>query len=88
MELVELKNDEQFVKKFKDEENLLNTWRGAVKYPNLQKLPGKTFFLEALTCAKQDFQEWNTVYEEQVPNPIVRQQSAMWTTTYDIQRAT
>ena len=57
MELVELKNDEQFVKKFKDEENLLNTWRGAVKYPNLQKLPGKTFFLEALTCAKQDFQE-------------------------------
>ena len=29
MELVELKNDEQFVKKFKDED-LLDTWRGAV----------------------------------------------------------
>ena len=27
MELVELKNDEQFVKKFKDEEDLLETWR-------------------------------------------------------------
>ena len=27
MELVELKNDEQFVKKFKDEEDLLDTWR-------------------------------------------------------------
>ena len=30
MELVELKNDEQFVKKFKDKEDLLDTWRGAV----------------------------------------------------------
>ena len=38
MELVELKNDEQFVKKFKDEEDLLDKWRRAVKYPNLQEL--------------------------------------------------
>ena len=45
MEFVELKNDEQFVKKFKDEEDLLDTWRGAVKYPNLQELARKTFFL-------------------------------------------
>ena len=37
MELVELKNDEQFAKKFKDEEDLLDTWRGAVKYRNLQE---------------------------------------------------
>ena len=58
MELVEWKNDKQFVKKFKDKEDLLHTWRGAVKYPNLQELAEKlSFFLEALTCAKQDFQE-------------------------------
>ena len=35
MELVELKNNEQFVKKFEDKKNLLDTWRGAVKYPYL-----------------------------------------------------
>ena len=44
-ELVELKNDEQFVKKFKDEEDLLDTWGGAVKYPNLQRLARKTLVL-------------------------------------------
>ena len=44
-ELVELKNDEQFVKKFKDEEDLLDTWRGAVKYLNLQELARKTLVL-------------------------------------------
>ena len=55
MELVELKNDEQFVKKFKDEEDLLDTWEGAVKYPNLQELAKQTLILEVLTCAKQDF---------------------------------
>ena len=53
MELVELKNDEQFVKKYKDEEDLLDTWRGAVKYPNLQELARKlSFCLEVLACAK------------------------------------
>ena len=45
MELVELKNDEHFVKKFKDEEVLLDTWKGAVKYPNLQELTRKTLIL-------------------------------------------
>ena len=45
MKLVELKNDEQFVKKFKDEEDLLDTWRGAVKYPNLQEFARKTLVL-------------------------------------------
>ena len=45
MELVELKNDEQFVKKFKDKEDLLDTWRGTVKYPNLQELARKTLVL-------------------------------------------
>ena len=44
MELVELKNDEQFVEKFKDED-LLYTWRGAVKHPNLQELARKTLVL-------------------------------------------
>ena len=42
MELVELKNDEQFVKKFKDKKDLLDTWERAVKYPNLQELARKT----------------------------------------------
>ena len=45
MELVELMNDKQFVKKFKDEEDLLDTWKGAVKYPNLQESARKTLFL-------------------------------------------
>ena len=45
MELVELKNDEQFVKKFKDEEDLLDKWREAVKYPNQPELDRKTFVL-------------------------------------------
>ena len=45
MELVELKNDEQFVKKLKDKKDLLDTWREAVKYPNLQKLARKTLVL-------------------------------------------
>ena len=50
MELVELKNDEQFVKKFKDEEDLLDTWRRAVKYPNLQESAKKTLVLFGSTC--------------------------------------
>ena len=45
MELVELKDDEQLVKKFKDEEDQLDTWRGTVKYPNLQELARKTLVL-------------------------------------------
>ena len=44
IELVELKNDEQFVKKFKDKD-LLDKWKGAVKYPNLQELARKTLVL-------------------------------------------
>ena len=45
MKLVELKNDKQLVKKFKDEEDMLHMWRGAVKYPNLQELTRKTLVL-------------------------------------------
>ena len=88
MELVELKNDEQFVKKFKDEEDLLDTWRGAVKYLNLQELARKTLvlFWKHLRVRSRIFK--NEVFEKQVPNPIVRQESGMWTTTHDIQRVT
>ena len=42
MELVELKNDKQFVKKINDEKNLPDTWREADNYPNLRKLARKT----------------------------------------------
>ena len=45
MEVVELKNDEQLVKKFEDQENLLDTRRWAVEYPNLQELARKTLIL-------------------------------------------
>ena len=45
MELVELKNDEKYVKKFKEEKDLLDTCRGAVEYPNLQKSAKKTLVL-------------------------------------------
>ena len=87
MELVELKNDEQFVKKFKDEEDLLDTWREAVKYSKLQKLARKTrFFWKHLRVPSRIFK--NEIFEEQVPNPIAGQQSGMWTTTHDIQRTT
>ena len=35
MELVETKNDEQLVQKFKDKEHLLETWRSVIKYCNV-----------------------------------------------------
>ena len=59
MELVGLKNDEQFFKNFKDEDDPTDTWRAAVKYPNLQELAriNSRSFWKALACAKQDFQE-------------------------------
>ena len=45
MELVELKNNEQLVKKFKDEENLVDTWKGALEYPLLRELARETLVL-------------------------------------------
>ena len=45
MELVETKNDEQLVEKFKDEENLLETWKSAIKYPMLRELARETLAL-------------------------------------------
>ena len=45
MELFELMNEEQFIKKFKDEKDLLNTWKVGVKYQHLQKLARRTFVL-------------------------------------------
>ena len=45
MELVELKNNEQLVKKFKDEENLVDIWKGALEYPLLRELARETLVL-------------------------------------------
>ncbi|KAG8232764.1 hypothetical protein J437_LFUL012903 [Ladona fulva] len=54
MELVELKNNEQFVKKFTEESDLLDTWKSAVEYPQLRELArsilvlfGSTYLCEA-----------------------------------------
>ena len=55
MELVELKKNEQKNrrKKFKDKENLLATWKGAIDFLMLQELAKKlSFFLEALMNEK------------------------------------
>ena len=45
MELVKIKNDEQLVQKYKDEENLLETWKSAIKYPMLRELAIETLAL-------------------------------------------
>ncbi|XP_039602024.1 SCAN domain-containing protein 3-like [Polypterus senegalus] len=54
MELVELKNNEQLVKKFTEESDLLDTWKSAVEYPqqrelarNILVLFGSTYLCEA-----------------------------------------
>ncbi|KAG8239675.1 hypothetical protein J437_LFUL013898 [Ladona fulva] len=54
MELVELKNNEQLVKKFTEESDLPDTWKSAVEYPQLRELArnilvlfGSTYFCEA-----------------------------------------
>jgi len=51
MELMKFKDNDQLVKNFKDEENVLDTWKDAVEYPKLQELARKklSFFTEALT---------------------------------------
>ena len=45
MELVEIKNDEQLVQKFTDEENLLETWKSAFRYPMLRESARETLAL-------------------------------------------
>ena len=58
MKLVELKNNEKFVAKFNQDENLIEMWKSATKYPLLQELARKLFyFLEALTFVNQHFQK-------------------------------
>ena len=42
MELVEINNDELLVQKFKDEENLPETWKSTIKYPMLRELARET----------------------------------------------
>ncbi|KAG2463402.1 LPP protein, partial [Polypterus senegalus] len=64
MELVELKNNEQLVKKFTEESDLLDTWKSAVEYPQLRELARNILVLfEALICVKQRFQ--NEISEKQ-----------------------
>ena len=48
MELVELKNDKQFVKKFINKYNLVDTQRGTVEYPNYKNCPEKRSFRKHL----------------------------------------
>ena len=76
MELVELKNDERFVKKFEDED-LLDTWRELLNIRFYKNWPEKLsfFFWKHLRVRSRIFK--NEIFEEQVPNPIVRQQSEM-----------
>ena len=45
MKLVEIKNDEQLAQKFEDEENLLETWKSAIKYPMQRELARETLAL-------------------------------------------
>ena len=45
MELVEIKNDKQLIQKFKDKENLLETWKSAIKYLMLRELARETLAL-------------------------------------------
>jgi len=40
-----LKYNEQLVKKFKNEENLVDMWKGALKYPLLRELERETLDL-------------------------------------------
>ena len=66
MELVELRNNEQLVEEFKDEENLVDTWKGAAEYPLLRELAketlvlfGSTYVCEAafskMKCLKNEY---------------------------------
>ena len=50
MEVAEIKNDEQLVQKFKDEENLLETRKSAIKYPMQLELARETLALFGITC--------------------------------------
>jgi len=54
MELVELKNNEQLIRKFEDKTDLLDLWKLAVEYPKLRELArnilvlfGSTYVCEA-----------------------------------------
>lgn len=45
MELIELKNNTQLVKKFEDKNDLLETWKVAVEYPKLREIARNTLVL-------------------------------------------
>ena len=50
MELMELKNKEKLVAKFKQEENLIETWKSATKYPLLRELATLVLFGSTYVC--------------------------------------
>ena len=45
MELIELKNDEQLLNKFRRQKDLLEIWKDAFQYPNMQLLARETLVL-------------------------------------------
>ena len=45
MELIELKNDEQLLKKFRRQKDFLEIWKDAFQYPNMQLLARETLVL-------------------------------------------
>ena len=51
MELVELKNDEELMKKFEDKTDLVEAWKLAVEYPKLRELARNTLVLFGSTYA-------------------------------------
>ena len=74
MELVEIKNNEQLVQQFKDEENLLETWKSTIKYLMLRELVREALALFGSTYVCESAFTKTKVPEERIPNPIIRQQ--------------
>ena len=56
---------QQLVQKFKDEENLLETWKSAMKYPMLRESARETLALFGSTCVCESvFSKINYVKNE------------------------
>ena len=85
MELVELRNDERFVKQIKDEEDLLTSSGDLSEFTKIGQTNSRSVW-KRLRVQIRIFR--NEIFEEQELNAIVRQHSGMWTTTLHIQRAT
>ena len=75
MKLVEIKNDEQLVRKFKDEESLLKTWKSAIKYTMLRELARETLALFGSTyVCESAFSKIKYLKKEYRTRLIIRQQ--------------